>query len=139
MDLCGRDAGYPTPPAQSRTSSFPASGSSVGLASAQDGRSSVHASALGLGNARSLYGDGIQQLGEAWPAETPPFPATPIEPLKGTRHSPVKEAMEGVGVAMDSIVAIMTSQPSIEAVEESFSRQMPIRLNPFLDPLARSL
>jgi hypothetical protein len=40
---------------------------------------------------------------------------------------------------MDSIVAIMPSQPSIEAVEEGFPRHLPIRLNPFLDPLARSL
>ena len=31
----GRNAGYPTPPVQSRTCSFPASGSSVALASAQ--------------------------------------------------------------------------------------------------------
>src|SRR5215470_13148910 len=31
----GRDAGYPTPPVQTRTCSFPASGSSVALASAQ--------------------------------------------------------------------------------------------------------
>ena len=40
---------------------------------------------------------------------------------------------------MDSIVAIMPSQPSIEAVEEGFPRHMPIRLHPCLDPLARSL
>jgi hypothetical protein len=33
----------------------------------------------------------------------------------------------------------MPSQPSSEAVEEGFPRPMPIRLNPFLDPLARSL
>jgi hypothetical protein len=31
----GRDAGYPTPPVQTRTCSFPASGSSVALASVQ--------------------------------------------------------------------------------------------------------
>jgi hypothetical protein len=31
----GRDAGYPAPPVQTRTCSFPASGSSVALASAQ--------------------------------------------------------------------------------------------------------
>ena len=31
----GRNAGYPAPPAQSRTCGFPASGSSVALASAQ--------------------------------------------------------------------------------------------------------
>jgi hypothetical protein len=31
----GRNAGYPAPPVQSRTCSFPASGSSVALASAQ--------------------------------------------------------------------------------------------------------
>ncbi len=33
--LRGRNAGYPAPPAQSRTCGFPASGSSVVLASAQ--------------------------------------------------------------------------------------------------------
>ena len=33
--LHGRDAGYPAPPAQTRTCSIPASGSSVALASAQ--------------------------------------------------------------------------------------------------------
>ncbi len=32
----GRDAGYPAPPAQTRTCGFPASGSSVILAFAQD-------------------------------------------------------------------------------------------------------
>jgi hypothetical protein len=46
--------------------------------------------------------------------------------------------MEGMGVALDSRVAIMTSQPSIEAVEEGVPRHMPIRRNPFLDPVARS-
>ena len=34
-NLCRRDAGYPAPPAQSRTCSFPASGSSVVLAFAR--------------------------------------------------------------------------------------------------------
>jgi hypothetical protein len=32
---CGRNAGYPAPPARTRTCSFPASGSSVVLAFAQ--------------------------------------------------------------------------------------------------------
>jgi hypothetical protein len=36
--LYGRNAGYPAPPVQSRTCSFPASGSSVGLASAVQSR-----------------------------------------------------------------------------------------------------
>ena len=40
---------------------------------------------------------------------------------------------------MDPIVAIMTPQPSIEPSEERFTRQMPIRLDPFLDPFARTL
>ena len=40
---------------------------------------------------------------------------------------------------MDSIVAVVTSLPGFEAVEENFPRQMPIRLNPFLDPSARTL
>ena len=35
LSLRGRDAGYPAPPAQTRTCSIPASGSSVALASAQ--------------------------------------------------------------------------------------------------------
>jgi diketogulonate reductase-like aldo/keto reductase len=35
FDLCGRDAGYPTPPAQSPACSFSAPGSSVVLADAQ--------------------------------------------------------------------------------------------------------
>src|SRR5918999_3255720 len=35
IELRGRDAGYPAPPAQTRTCSIPASGSSVALASAQ--------------------------------------------------------------------------------------------------------
>jgi hypothetical protein len=33
----------------------------------------------------------------------------------------------------------MTPQPSIESFEEGLTRQMPIRLNPFLDPSARTL
>ena len=37
--LRGRDVGYPAPPAQTRTCSFPASGSSVVLASAMQGNS----------------------------------------------------------------------------------------------------
>lgn len=40
---------------------------------------------------------------------------------------------------MDPIVAIMTPQPSLESFEEGLTRQMPIRLNPFLDPSARTL
>jgi hypothetical protein len=39
---------------------------------------------------------------------------------------------------MNPIVAIMSPQPSIEALEEHFTRQMPIRLNPVLDPSART-
>jgi hypothetical protein len=40
---------------------------------------------------------------------------------------------------MDPIVAIMSPQPSVEALEEGVTRQMPIGPNPFLDPLARTL
>ena len=40
---------------------------------------------------------------------------------------------------MDSIVAVVTSQPSREAVAEGFPRHMPIRLNPCLEPFARTL
>jgi hypothetical protein len=137
--LCGRDAGYLAPPAQSRTCSFPASGSAVGLTSAQGGCSSIHAWASVLGHVGALYGDCVQQLGEALPAAAPPFSSTPIEPLKSTFRGPVKEAREGVGVALDSIVAIVTSQPRIETVEEGCSRHMPIRLNPCLDPSAHTL
>ena len=99
----------------------------------------MHSSAAWLSEAGALYGDCVQQLGEALPADAPPFPTTAIEPRKRTFHGPVKEAMEGVGVAMDSRVAVVTSQPSLEAVEEGFPRQVPVRLNLFLDPFARTL
>jgi hypothetical protein len=33
----------------------------------------------------------------------------------------------------------MSPEPSIEAVEEGVTWQMPVRLNPFLDPFARAL
>jgi hypothetical protein len=137
--LRGRDAGYPAPPAQTRTCSLPASGSSVGLAAAQGGLSSEHSPRPHLGHAGSLDGDCVQELGEALPADTPPFPATPIAPLGGTVHGPGKDAREGSGVAMEPIVAIVTSQPSIEAVEESVPGHMPIRLNPCRAPSTRTL
>jgi hypothetical protein len=40
---------------------------------------------------------------------------------------------------MDPIVAIMSPQPGVEALEEGVTRQMPIGPHPFLDPLARTL
>jgi hypothetical protein len=40
---------------------------------------------------------------------------------------------------MDPIVAIMTPSPSIESFEEGVTRQMAIRLDPFLDPVTRTL
>jgi hypothetical protein len=40
---------------------------------------------------------------------------------------------------MDPIVAIVSPEPSIEALEEGSTRHMPIRLNPCLDPFARTL
>jgi len=137
--LRGRDAGSPAPPAQTRTCSFPASGSSGGLAAAQDVLSSNHASTPHLGEAGPLDVVGVQDLGEAPPADAPAFPASPIEPREGTWHGPVTEAIEGASVAMNPIVALMSPEPSLEAVEAGWTWHMPVRLNPFLDPLARTL
>ena len=95
LGLCGRNAGGPAPPAQSRTCRCPASGASVVLASA------------------------------------------PIEPVEGACRGPVTDAREGVGIALDPIVAIMTSEPSFEAFEAGCARQLPMRLHPFLEPFAR--
>ena len=120
------------PPHSPGRAVFPASGASVGLASAQGGLSSIPSAAAWLSNAGALDGDCLQDLGEALPAEAPPVPSTPSEPLKRACHGPVEEAMEGVGVAMDSRVAVVTSQPSREAVEEGVPRHMPIGLNPCL-------
>ena len=40
---------------------------------------------------------------------------------------------------MHPIVAIMSPEPSIEAAADGLTWQMPVRLNPFLDPFARTL
>jgi hypothetical protein len=135
----GRDAGDPAPPAQSRTGSVPASGSSVGLASAQDAPSSIHSSAPGRSNAGARDGDGVEPRDDTRPADALPLPATPIAPLTRTGHGPVKKALEGTGGALDAIVAVMASQPSIEPGEEGWSGPVPSRLTPFLEPLARPL
>ena len=136
--LCGRDAGCPTPPAQSRTCRVPASGSAVGLAAAPGGRSSIYASARGLRQARARAGDDSHTRGEARPADTPPFPPTPVAPLHGTGHRPVQAALEGVGVARDAIVALMTSHPRLAAVAAGVARHLPMRLPPCRAPVARS-
>jgi hypothetical protein len=82
---------------------------------------------------------GVQELGKACPADTPAFPATPIEPRECPFHGPGKEARECAGVPLNSIIAIMSPEPSLEAVEEGSTRQMPVRLNPFLAPFAHAL
>jgi hypothetical protein len=40
---------------------------------------------------------------------------------------------------MNPIVAILSPAPSMEAAEEGLTWHMPLRLNPFLDPFARTL
>jgi hypothetical protein len=41
-------------------------------------------------------------------------------------------------VALHPRVAIVSPEPSLESDEEGLTRQMPVRLNPCLDPLART-
>lgn len=40
---------------------------------------------------------------------------------------------------MHALVVVVPSQSSIQTAEEGFSWHMPMRLHPFLDPLARPL
>lgn len=102
-------------------------------------RCRVDAAAPGCGDAGTLDGDGVPPLEETRPAKALPRPATPIEPRRRPGRGPVKEMLEGVGVAMDSIVARRSSQPRIETGAEGFAGPVPIRRHPFLEPLARPL
>jgi hypothetical protein len=82
---------------------------------------------------------GDHDLGEARPAATPAVPASPMAPRACTGQGPVNEAREGAGVAMHPIVALMSPEPRLEAVDEGSPGHRPVRLHPVLEPVARTL
>ena len=98
-----------------------------------------HPPLFALRDARPGYPYPVPGLGELLPGKTLPLPPAPIAPCKHTAHSALEKAIQGAGVALQTVVGVVASQPAVPLPVERASRQVPVLFEPCRDPTARRL
>ncbi len=101
--------------------------------------SSNHSPTFDFSNPGTSYLYPVENLVEQLPGKALPLAASSIEPLEGACYGPVEKAFQRMSIASPTIVIIVSPSPSIHTPEKFTPRQMPVALDPFLDPLAGCL
>jgi hypothetical protein len=97
--------------------------------------SSIHPLASDCGHAGTCYPDPVKHLGERLPSITLALAASSVKPPVRTLYGPSEEALKRVEVTPHTVVLIVPLQPCIQPPKELSSRQVPMLLDPFRDPL----
>ena len=77
-----------------------------------------------------------QDLLNGLPGVALAFAASPVKPFECVDDGPTVESVQRVGVAYEPVVVVVTSQSGVEPSKEVLPLRVPVRLNPFLAPLA---
>ncbi len=81
----------------------------------------------------------VPGLGERLPGQTLPLSPAPMAPVKRTAQSALNKAGQGAGVALQTVVGVVASQPAVQVPVARASRQVPVLGDPCRDPTARRL
>jgi hypothetical protein len=92
-----------------------------------------------LRKARPGYPSPVPALGALLPGKTLPLPPAPIAPFQHIAHSAFEKAGQGTGVAVQTVVVGVASQPAVQLPVERASWQVPVLFDPCRAPTARRL
>ena len=88
---------------------------------------------------RYYYSQSLERPVKGFPCETPALPASAIKPFERTLDRPIVKLPERLHVALQSVVIVVSLQPSVQAFGKLSTFQVTVLFDPVLYSMARTL